>query len=86
MARIGRAKRNRSGRFAAPVVSPFASLPEQTIARRFIGFFDLIRSGISPGPEDSTAWYDRAIRTVGGTIVLIFFAAAIIMAAWNASR
>ena len=40
--------------------------------------FDLIRSGLSPGRGDPTAWYDRAIRMVGGIILLLFFIAMIV--------
>ncbi len=55
-------------------VSPFAPLEMQIAANRVKGvffLFDLIRSGVSPGPDDPKAWYDRAIRALGGVIILL---------------
>jgi hypothetical protein len=55
-------------------VSPFAPLEMQIAANRVKGvffLFDLIRSGVSPGPDDPKAWYDRAIRAIGGVIILL---------------
>ena len=43
-----------------------------------ISLFDLIRSGIRPGPFDPKAWYDRALRVFGGTLVLLLLAGALI--------
>jgi len=55
-------------------VSPFAPLEMQIAANRVKGvflLFDLIRSGVWPGPDDPKAWYDRAIRAIGGVIILL---------------
>jgi hypothetical protein len=55
-------------------VSPFAPLETQVAASRVRGaflLFDLIRSGISPGPDDPKVWYDRAIRGIGSAIILL---------------
>jgi len=42
--------------------------------------FNLIRSGIHPRPgEPTTAWYDRIIRAVGGTMLLLFFLVAVFL-------
>jgi hypothetical protein len=35
-------------------------------------FIRIVWSGVRPGPNDSSAWYDRAIR-VGGGLFLIGF-------------
>src|SRR5262245_51017112 len=35
----------------------------------FTSFFQVIWSGIHPGPNDSHAWYDRLIRVVGGLFI-----------------
>jgi len=62
--------------------SPFAPLPTQIAATRIRSVFfliDLIRSSISPGPDDPKAWYDRAIRSIGGTIILLTLAFGVIL-------
>jgi len=69
-----RKKKNITGGLGQAEVSPFAPLPTQIAANRVRGVFfliDLIRSGISPGPTDPKAWYDRAIRSIGGAIILL---------------
>jgi hypothetical protein len=43
----------------------------------FFGLFSLISSGIRPGPHDPKAWYDRAIRVVGGSLILLVFGGAL---------
>jgi len=68
-------------------VSPFAPLPTQIAANRVKGVFfliELIRSGISPGPTDPKAWYDRAIRSIGGVIIVLvlLFGAALLLIDW----
>jgi hypothetical protein len=35
-------------------------------------------SGFKPGPEDSARWYDRAIRAVGGLMILALLLAGFI--------
>jgi hypothetical protein len=37
--------------------------------------FDLIKSGVSPGPDDPKAWCDRAICAIGGVMIrlVLFF-------------
>lgn len=37
----------------------------------FVALFGLIKSGVSPTEFDPKAWYDRAIRVVGGLIILL---------------
>jgi hypothetical protein len=36
-----------------------------------VALFGTIKSGISPTQFDSKVWYDRAIRVVGGLIILL---------------
>jgi hypothetical protein len=43
----------------------------------FFGLFSLISSGIRPGPDDPKAWYDRAIRVVGDSLILLVFGGAL---------
>lgn len=33
-------------------------------------FIRIVWSGIRPGPNDSLAWYDRAIRVGGGLFII----------------
>jgi hypothetical protein len=37
----------------------------------FAALFGIIKSGVSPTEFDPKAWYDRAIRVVGGLIILL---------------
>src|ERR1700720_652260 len=65
-------------------VFPFATLEErrlQNLALAPVGLVELIRRGLSPRRGDPTAWYDRAIRLVGGIILLLCFL-AMIAAGW----
>jgi hypothetical protein len=65
----------------SPSVSPFASLEYRSLLTTvfgFFGLFGLIRSGIHPGPGDPKAWYDRTIRVVGGSLILLIFGGAIV--------
>jgi hypothetical protein len=67
--------------FGTPV-SPFATMEYRKFATTFLGFlgfYDLIRSGIRPGSGDPKAWYDRIIRVSGGLILLVFGIGFIIM-------
>jgi hypothetical protein len=62
--------------------SPLAPIELQITAKRVQGIFflfDLIRSGISPGPDDPRAWYDRAIRAGGGLIIMLTLAIGAIL-------
>jgi hypothetical protein len=36
-------------------------------------------SGFRPGPDDSSKWYDRAIRAIGGLLVLVCMAYGFIL-------
>ena len=36
-------------------------------------------SGFRPGPSDSRRWYDRAIRLIGGLILLAALTAGVLM-------
>jgi hypothetical protein len=40
-----------------------------------LALFGIIKSGVSPTEFDSKTWYDRAIRVVGGIIILLLFGA-----------
>jgi len=67
--------------------SPFAPLEMQIVANRVKGaffIFDLIRSGISPGPNDPKAGYDRAIRTIGGVMILLALSFGLLVAILDA--
>lgn len=82
MTRIPRNGRTRTPAPFETGVSPFAPLPTQVAATRVRSVFfliDLIRSGISPGRDDPKAWYDRAIRSVGGAIILLALAFGIVL-------
>jgi len=48
--------------------------------------FGIIRSGVRPGPGDSSKWYDRAIRAIGGTLVLLAFLLCFVIALMNQLR
>jgi type II secretory pathway component PulM len=37
----------------------------------FTSFTRIVMSGIRPRPQDSTAWYDRAIRAGGGLFLIL---------------
>jgi hypothetical protein len=70
-------------------ISPFAPFEMQRAADRAKGLIllvNLVRSGISPGPEDPKAWYDRAIRAIGGTMILLAFAFGAIVLIFDQSR
>jgi hypothetical protein len=63
-------------------VSPFAPFEYRTFVTRALGFLSLpalVKSGIRPGPGDPTAWYDRAIRIVGGGLILLVFGGGLIV-------
>lgn len=63
-------------------VSPFAPLETHIAWNRAKGIFwlfETIRSGISPRPGDPRAWYDRAIRSVGGLIILFMLLCGVII-------
>jgi len=55
-----------------------SELLESLAAAPFL-LFNLIGSGIHPRRGDPTAWYDRIIRSVGGSILLLFLVVAIIV-------
>jgi hypothetical protein len=48
-------------------VSPYSIY---RIVTSFAALFGIIKSGVSPSALDPKAWYDRAIRVVGGLIIL----------------
>lgn len=39
----------------------------------------VVRSGLSPGPDDPKAWYDRAIRVVGGAFILLAIGGGLVL-------
>jgi hypothetical protein len=45
----------------------------------FAALFGIIKSGVSPTEFDPKAWYDRAIRVVGGLIILLVLVAGIVL-------
>ncbi len=62
--------------------SPFLSPEIQKVWWQAFGFltlFDTIKGGFSPGPLDPKAWYDRAIRIVGGILILLVLTAGIVL-------
>lgn len=71
----------------ASIQSPFAT-PEQqrfqTLCAFPVQLLDIIRSGFSPRRGDPTAWYDRAIRAVGGVILVLFIIAMVVVGWLNA--
>jgi hypothetical protein len=87
-----RASQRRRGKrplFETDPVSPFASMEYRAGAHRVLGLlalFDLVRSGIRPGPGDPRAWYDRVIRTVGGSLILACLLGGAVVMALRACR
>jgi hypothetical protein len=64
-----------------PPVSPLAPIEYRSLIAKVFGVFGLfgiIRSGICPGRDDPKAWYDRAIRVVGGSLILLVFGGVLI--------
>lgn len=57
-------------------VSPYSIYK---IVTSFAALFGLIKSGVSPTEFDPKAWYDRAIRVVGGLIILALLIAGIVL-------
>ena len=58
----------------------------QIAGRRVQGLFflfDLIRSGISRGPDDPKAWYDRVIRALGGVMILLALSLGLVRMIWD---
>jgi hypothetical protein len=53
--------------------------------RRALGLFalcaDFIRTGFHPDRTEPLAWYDRAIRIVGGFLILIVVGVGLILVA-----
>ncbi|HET7108902.1 MAG TPA: hypothetical protein VFI38_18965 [Candidatus Acidoferrum sp.] len=49
------------------------------VVTSFAALFGLIKSGVSPSEFDPKAWYDRAIRVVGGLIILAMLIAGIVL-------
>jgi len=45
----------------------------------FAALFGIIKSGVSPTQFDPKAWYDRAIRVVGGLIILLCLVAGFVL-------
>ena len=45
----------------------------------FVALFGLIKSGVSPTEFDPKAWYDRAIRVVGGLVILLVLVAGFVL-------
>lgn len=75
-------KKSTAGRMGESGVSSFAPLEMQIAANRVKGvflLFDLIRRGMSPGHDDPKAWYDRAIRAIGGAIILLTLSFGVIL-------
>jgi hypothetical protein len=78
---MNKRQQRRSKRYLNPIppISPFASFEYRSFVTNvfgFFGLFGLIRSGINPGADDPKAWYDRAIRVVGGSLILLLFGGA----------
>jgi len=57
-------------------VSPYSIYK---VVTSFAALFGLIKSGVSPSEFDPKAWYDRAIRVVGGLIILAMLIAGIVL-------
>jgi hypothetical protein len=82
---MNKAKQKRRPRIdwtGEPPISPVVSSEYRSAARRlwaFFGLFGLIMSGMNPGPGDPKAWYDRAIRVVGGILILLVLGGALVV-------
>jgi len=76
--------RSKLAGYAEYQVSPFASTQMEGPRRAWALFstcFDLIRTGFRPDRAEPLAWYDRAIRIVGGFLILVGFGAGLILLA-----
>jgi hypothetical protein len=68
-----------------PVEAPFSPFTPWEYHRflatifRSLGLIGLIKSGIRPGPNDPKAWYDRAIRVVGGSSLIVVGSVLVVM-------
>jgi hypothetical protein len=52
---------------------PLSAYSVAKVASLVLALFGIIKSGVSPTEVDSKTWYDRAIRVVGGIIILLLF-------------
>jgi hypothetical protein len=48
--------------------------------------FDFIRTGFHPDRAEPLAWYDRAIRIVGGFLIIVVFGSGLILLAIETFR
>jgi hypothetical protein len=62
--------------------SPLLSFESQRVwwwSFGLLTLYGIIKGGIRPGPLDPRAWYDRALRAVGGLLILLVLGTGLVL-------